>query len=140
VFLRYWIAYAAGWVVQAWGGGRQWGISTSQTPRFPRCCGRRSANSKAACQELVDSFVARINAEPIPATIYHYTDGAGLRGILESGSLRLGDIFYLNDPSDLRHGVQRALAVLDEAASANAARRELREFARVFRLMTVSGD
>jgi hypothetical protein len=33
-----------------------------------------------------------------PPIIYHYTNDAGLRGILESGKLWLTDIFDLNDP------------------------------------------
>ena len=41
----------------------------------------------------------------LPPVIYHYTNDIGLRGILETGKLRLSDIFSLNDPSELKHGL-----------------------------------
>ena len=44
--------------------------------------------------------------------IWHYTDDNGLRGILEKGTLWLTDIFSLNDPSELRHGIDISLKVL----------------------------
>ena len=31
----------------------------------------------------VNAFAANMDAQPPPSTIYHYTDDAGLRGILE---------------------------------------------------------
>jgi hypothetical protein len=54
-----------------------------------------------------------LNEVGVPPIVYHYTDGVGLRGILETGTLRFGDIFYLNDPSELKHGVELACKVLD---------------------------
>jgi len=45
-----------------------------------------------------------LDGHEAPATIYHYTNDVGLKGILESGRLWLTDIFNLNDPSELRHG------------------------------------
>jgi hypothetical protein len=44
--------------------------------------------------------------------IYHYTNSAGLKGILESGNLWFSDIFGLNDPSELRHGLGCAIDIL----------------------------
>ena len=44
--------------------------------------------------------------------IYHYTNDAGLQGIIESGKLWFSDIFGLNDPSELRHGLKVAIDVL----------------------------
>jgi hypothetical protein len=49
-----------------------------------------------------------IEAEPTPDTIYHYTDDKGLMGILQHGTLWLTDIFSLNDPSELKHGISVA--------------------------------
>jgi hypothetical protein len=46
-------------------------------------------------------------------TAYHYTTEAGLYGILKSGMLWLTDIFALNDPSELRHGICLALKAFD---------------------------
>lgn len=62
----------------------------------------------------VNAFSTELNRAEIPPIVYHYTDGWGLRGILESGTLRFGDIFYLNDPSELKHGVEMACNVLDQ--------------------------
>lgn len=50
----------------------------------------------------------------VPRLLYHYTDGQGLLGILESGKIRLTDIFGLNDPSEIRHGIDRACEILGE--------------------------
>jgi hypothetical protein len=69
-------------------------------------------------EEVVNSFAREMDANPPPATIYHYTDDRGLAGILESGRMRLTDIFDLNDPTELRHGVSPAIKLL------NAARRD----------------
>jgi hypothetical protein len=40
---------------------------------------------------------------PLPAAVYHYTDAAGLLGILDSGALWATDYRYLNDSSELRY-------------------------------------
>jgi hypothetical protein len=53
---------------------------------------------------LLNSFLQQITANPPPPIIFHYTDDVGLRGILETGTLWLNDIFHLNDPSELRYG------------------------------------
>jgi len=63
-------------------------------------------------ESLVEEFVSPINARPPPETIYHYTDDRGLRGILESGILRFTNVFSLNDPSELRHGMSHAASLL----------------------------
>jgi hypothetical protein len=47
-----------------------------------------------------------------PPLIYHCTDDAGLRGILETGKFWLSDIFNLNDPSELKHGYSLATSIL----------------------------
>ena len=57
-----------------------------------------------------------LDSEPPPSTIYHYTTDQGLRGILENGSLWVTDIFSLNDPSELKHGLQ----IAEEALTATA--------------------
>jgi hypothetical protein len=48
--------------------------------------------------EIVRSFATTVESQKAPEVIYHYTDDAGLRGILEAGQLWLSDIFSLNDP------------------------------------------
>lgn len=69
------------------------------------------ANFKKAARDLSDLFRSEFPLKP-PPTLYHYTTDAGLYGILESGSLWLSDIFFLNDPSELRHGISLAVTVL----------------------------
>jgi hypothetical protein len=63
------------------------------------------------CHNILDPFADKINSSPPPDIIYHYTDDAGLRGILESGKLWFTDIFKLNDPSELRHGLELAFKI-----------------------------
>lgn len=60
--------------------------------------------------QIIESWAETL-LEPLPI-IYHYTDDAGLKGILESGKVWLTDIFNLNDPSELRHGFSRAVSIL----------------------------
>ncbi|SCX63746.1 Protein of unknown function [Nitrosospira sp. Nsp1] len=64
------------------------------------------------CAEHVDEFASQMDSQPAPASVYHYTNSTGLLGILESGKVRLTDIFGLNDPSELRHGVNHACEIL----------------------------
>ena len=50
----------------------------------------------------------------LPPVIYHYTDDFGLRGILKTGKFWLTDIFALNDPSELEHGLSHFIKALDD--------------------------
>jgi hypothetical protein len=61
---------------------------------------------------LLQDFVTKLEATPPPPMIYHYTNDAGLKGILESGQLWFSDIFGQNDPSELRHGLGLAVRAL----------------------------
>jgi hypothetical protein len=71
----------------------------------------------ARAQEIIVSFVGPLESQPPPPTIYHYTNEAGLRGILESGMIWLTDIFDLNDPSELSHGFSQAVSIMDAWAA-----------------------
>ena len=82
--------------------------------------------------ECVTEFGAILEKEKPPPLIYHYTNGDGLRGILESGCLRFTSIFNLNDPSELHHGVSHACRIIDDASAAVNAPAELKLFARGF--------
>jgi hypothetical protein len=64
------------------------------------------------CEAKLNTFANELEAAPPPNLIYHYTDGAGLLGILDSGKIRLTDVFGLNDPSEVLHGVKRAGEIL----------------------------
>lgn len=74
-------------------------------------------------QDLVDAFLRRLDDEsPVPDVIYHYTNAAGVKGILESGTLWLSDLTTLNDPSEITYGITRALPILqDRVASLHPA-------------------
>lgn len=47
-----------------------------------------------------------------PTDLTHYTDLAGLKGIIESGELWLSHAAFLNDPQELEHGVDQTRKVL----------------------------
>jgi hypothetical protein len=64
------------------------------------------------CEDIVSAFRSGLEKQSPPKTLYHYTTGVGLRGILQSGVIWLTDIFALNDPSELRHSVNHAEALL----------------------------
>jgi hypothetical protein len=69
-----------------------------------------------AAGDIVNTFARTIESEKVPEVIYHYTNDVGLRGILETGKLWLSDIFSLNDPSELRHGLSHAVNILNSKA------------------------
>jgi len=71
----------------------------------------------AAADEIIQSIGRALNAREPPPIIYHYTNDAGLRAILESGKLWLTDIFDLNDPSELSHGFSHAVSILSNKAA-----------------------
>ncbi len=68
--------------------------------------------TEAICNSISDDLASM----PTPSIIYHYTDDHGLKGILETGRLWFTDLFNLNDPSELNHGIRLALDVLKSAA------------------------
>lgn len=68
-------------------------------------------------EQIVARFLSTLQSCPLPATIYHYTNDVGLKGILDTGRLWLTDIFDLNDPSELHHGLSHALTILTDKAA-----------------------
>jgi hypothetical protein len=70
-----------------------------------------------AAERLSAAFVKALEAKPPPTMIYHYTNDAGLRGILESGKIWLTDVFSLNDPSELSHGFSQAIDIMKRRAA-----------------------
>jgi hypothetical protein len=81
--------------------------------------------------EIIRPFFDKLERRPTPRIIYHYTDGDGLHGILESGNLRFTDIFYLNDPTELRHGINYAIQLLREKSENDS--NEMRFFSNRFK-------
>lgn len=71
--------------------------------------------------ERLDRLTASLEQDAaraaVPATLFHYTTSAGLRGITATGTLRLCDLFTMNDPTEMRHGVRYVVNALQEAAA-----------------------
>ena len=65
-------------------------------------------SSQLNAVEIVNSFTQHLKERESPKLIYHYTNDIGLKGIVEGGKLWMSDIFNLNDPSELRHGISFA--------------------------------
>lgn len=76
----------------------------------------------AAVQDAHGRFTGALQGlirdQATPESLYHYTDSMGLFGILESGTIRLTNLFGLNDPSELLHGVTYACEILNAEAKA----------------------
>jgi hypothetical protein len=53
----------------------------------------------------------------IDETLYHYTDGRGLKGILENQTIWFTDYRHMNDPSELLHGVEMVKDVVRALAN-----------------------
>lgn len=80
--------------------------------------------------QILNCFIKMVETAPPPQTLYHYTNDSGLHGILESGKLRLSNIFSLNDPSEIGHGLSHAKAILsDETREATP---QAKDFAEKF--------
>src|ERR1700731_1669879 len=84
----------------------------------------------ASGDAFASEFIQTFGNQPAPPFIYHYTDDKGLQGILETGTIWLTDIFALNDPTELRHGIEHAIVRIAELAETGAP--EFKLFARRF--------
>lgn len=80
-------------------------------------------------------FVRSLTSQKPPHRIYHYTNDAGLKGILESGKLRLTEICNLNDPSKLNHGFGIAIKELKTIVANEPA--ESQKFAQDLELVAI---
>jgi hypothetical protein len=99
-------------------------------PLIPRDMAKAIKRYEVEATKILHAFITTIEATKPPALLYHYTNDAGLAGIIESGQLRFSDIFALNDPSELRHGLSVAIEALKSRAA--AARPEIGTFASMF--------
>lgn len=52
---------------------------------------------------MLDNLMVELFADPPTKTLFHYTSLQGLLGIVESRSLWLTEVHYLNDAAELRH-------------------------------------
>jgi len=82
-----------------------------------------------SAEQCINAFFKTLEV-PGPSILYHYTNDTGLRGILESGKLWLTDMFNLNDPSELRHGLSHVVRILN--AKAEKGPDESKVFAQLF--------
>src|SRR5262249_50778753 len=86
-------------------------------PQLPQDLSDTFADVDRDLEDLGKQYPAQLEAQATPHTIYHYTDENGFRGIIESGTLWCSDIFYLNDPSELRYGVDIAVDMMPAATA-----------------------
>jgi Protein of unknown function (DUF2971) len=56
----------------------------------------------------------------ITEPLYHYTDSHGLKGIMESGQIWFTDYRHLNDPSELKYGLDMTRRAAEKIAAATA--------------------
>ena len=82
------------------------------------------------CDAAIAEFVRELEAEKPPAMLYHYTDDRGLKGILESGTIRLTNVANLNDPAELEHGFSHAVEIINRRAASGPP--ESKTFALLF--------
>jgi hypothetical protein len=68
-------------------------------PQKPIPLEEHSAISAKIQQLVIDHHAGRA----VPDILYHYTDAAGLKGIVESGVLRATHIAFMNDASEYLH-------------------------------------
>lgn len=93
-----------------------------EAPAIPSDMLAAIVECSSRCEEILDEVGTHADTVRTPLTAYHYTDGPGLFGVLESGVIRMTDIFGLNDPTELLHGVRHAHEILiAEAAKAHPA-------------------
>jgi len=91
--------------------------------------------SEFNCETVIDdlfsaaekALLIRMETDDAPAVLYHFTDAAGLIGILNSQSLWASRAKSLNDASEIRYGIEMATKYLQEVAAATD-NRSSREF------------
>src|SRR5215813_9273187 len=86
-------------------------------PRIPRDIAKAILRYDAGATKILQDFLKTVEGAKPPPRLYHYTSDAGLEGIIKSGKLWFTDIFALNDPSELRHGLSIAIDVLKSRAT-----------------------
>jgi hypothetical protein len=65
--------------------------------------GRSTLSHVLGALSYPSSQLDHFNQNPLPTEVYHYTDAAGLNGILKSGTIFATDFRYLNDSSEIIH-------------------------------------
>src|SRR6516225_6304047 len=76
----------------------------------------------SALSEVIDQFRrwsddhsdSEQKKHTITEPLYHYTDGRGLKGIIESQAIWFTDYRHLNDPSELSYGIEKARDLMSQ--------------------------
>ena len=89
------------------------------------------------CDADLAVFIRELEAEKPPPMLFHYTDDAGVKGILEYGNIRLTSVVNLNDPAELRHGFSHAIDALGKRAASGPPESQL--FAKQFQRFLIDG-
>jgi len=89
-------------------------------------------------EQIIGTFVETLTMRKPPARICHYTNEAGLKGILKSGKLWLTEIHggSLNDPSELDHGFKIGIKELGKMVVGRPP--ECQEFSKILTSVTDS--
>ncbi len=101
---------------------------------YPRDMQKALEQFGCEAQQIIEAFVKTVSSRKRPDRIYHYTNDAGLKGILEHGTLWLTDICRLNDSSELDHGFKLGIKELERAVVGRP--RECQEFSRILASVT----
>lgn len=76
-----------------------------------------------------------VPADAKTRVVYHYTSAAGLIGILSSGLIRGTNASFLNDTSEIEHGLSVCLNVLEQERAARASNIERKMLERAIEMM-----
>jgi len=100
---------------------------------------------KSAFEQTASSYadeVYKLGPTAVPPMLYHYTDAAGLLGMLNSGSIWLTDHRFLNDKSELEHthGTLRELLASKEDQSPSTQAKKLYDAIRLYARTESSQD
>jgi hypothetical protein len=57
----------------------------------------------AIVEKVVELIGTHIRTNQLPTTVYHYTNSAGLKGIIESGVMRATHLGFMNDATEYLH-------------------------------------
>jgi hypothetical protein len=80
---------------------------------------------KAITDQIGQQVRSLIAHRPRPQILHHYTDASGLKGIIDSGTLRATHIAYMSDVSEYLHAVGLLLDQVREAKKTRTRKEQL---------------
>lgn len=72
------------------------------------------ASTLEQAETFADALAHLVAKRPLPAFLFHYTNPAGLYGIVTSRSIRASCVHHLNDESEITHAVDIASEIVKE--------------------------